>query len=266
MGVTGQELASRAEIQAQRLGARLEVSRNVSKLTRVGTLNRLCLAEGRMVTSRTVVIATGARYRKLEIADYERFELRNIHYAATPVETARCASQEVIVVGGGNSAGQAALHLSRDARCVHLVVRGKDLDTTMSDYLVQRVTSSARITLHLNSEIEAVEGEEQLQSVRISDRNSREVQAFNANSLFVMIGADPNTTWLEGSMELDRNGFVKTGEAKWMQESRFATSCQGIFAIGDVRSGSVKRVASAVGEGSVVITEVHRYLENLEYD
>ena len=261
LGVTGQELASRAEIQAQRFGARLEVSRNVVGILHPQGLHRLCLAGGRAVTSRTVVIATGARYRKLKVPGYERFELRNIHYAATAIETSRCVGHEVVVVGGGNSAGQAALHLSKQAHRVRLVVRGDALNATMSDYLLQRICSSPRITLHLNCEVEAVLGEEQLLCVEIRDHHSQERQVFSASNIFVMIGADPNTSWLEGNLDLDRSGFVRTGEAEWQPASKFATSYPGVFAIGDVRSGSVKRVASAVGEGSVVISDIHRYLE-----
>jgi thioredoxin reductase (NADPH) len=261
MGITGQELASRAEIQAQRFGARLEVSRNAVGLYCPDGRHRLCLAGGRSVTSRTVVIATGARYRKLKVPGYERFELTNIHYAATPIEAARCVGQAVIVVGGGNSAGQAALHLSRESHCVHLVVRGKTLAATMSDYLVQRVCSSPRITLHINSEIESIEGEERLHRVMVRDHVSRKAQSIPASNVFVMIGADPNTSWLQQFLELDHNGFVSTGMAPWEPVSRFATSRPGVFAIGDVRAGSVKRVASAVGEGSVVISDIHHYLE-----
>jgi thioredoxin reductase (NADPH) len=264
MGITGQELASRAEVQAQRFGARLEVSRNAVGLGSCDGRHRLCLVGGRFVTSRTVVIATGARYRKLKVPDYERFELTNIHYAATPIEAARCLGQEVIVVGGGNSAGQAALHLSKESPCVHLVVRGGTLGTSMSDYLVQRVCSSTRIILHTSSEIESIQGAEQLHTVTLKDHASGKACPVHATNIFVMIGADPNTAWLQQSLELDRNGFIPTGMAEWEPTSRFATNRPGVFAIGDVRAGSVKRVASAVGEGSVVISDIHHYLERLK--
>jgi thioredoxin reductase (NADPH) len=261
MGITGQELASRAEVQAQRFGARLEVSRNAVGLCCLDGIHRLCLAGGRFVTSRTVVIATGARYRKLRVPDYERFELTNIHYAATPIETARCVGQEVIVVGGGNSAGQAALHLSKEARCIHLVVRGNALESTMSDYLVQRVCSSIRIEIHVNSEVESIAGKDCLHTVTVRNRLSGLTRPFAVTNVFVMIGADPNTAWLEEYLALDHHGFIRTGSSEWEPVSRFATSCPGVFAIGDVRAGSVKRVASAVGEGSVVISDIHQYLE-----
>ena len=262
-GITGQELASRAEIQAQRFGARLEVARNVVGLSGSPKLHRLCLAGGRMVTSRTVVIATGARYRRLLVPGYERYELTNIHYAATPIETTRCIDQDVVVVGGGNSAGQAALHLAKDAGCTHLVVRGMTLEATMSDYLVQRIVCSPKIKLHLHSEIDAILGDDRLHAVQVRDRLSGARSVFRVANIFVMIGADPNTSWLKEHLDLDHNGFVETGRAEWEMQSRFATSRPGIFAIGDVRAGSVKRVASAVGEGSVVISDVHHYLEKL---
>jgi thioredoxin reductase (NADPH) len=263
-GITGQELASCAEVQAQRFGARLEVARNVVGLSSSTNLHTLCLAGGRMVTSRTVVIATGARYRKLLVPGYERYELTNIHYAATPIETARCIGQDVVVVGGGNSAGQAALHLAKDAGCTHLVVRGMTLEATMSNYLVQRIVCSPRIKLHLHSEIDAILGDDRLHAVQVRHRSSGAKSGFKVTNIFVMIGADPNTNWLKEHLDLDHNDFVETGKAEWEVQSRFATSRPGIFAIGDVRSGSVKRVASAVGEGSVVISDVHRYLEKLK--
>ncbi len=262
-GITGQELASRAEIQAQRFGARLEVARNVVSLCTSNQLHRLCLAGGRTVNSRSVVIATGARYRKLQVAGYERYEFSNIHYAATPVETERCCGEDVIVVGGGNSAGQAALHLAKNARSVNLMVRGAALESSMSDYLVRRIVCCPLIRVHLSSEIDAIMGDERLHGVQIRNQLTGERRELKSSNLFVMIGADPNTGWLKKHVDLDRNGFVQTGETEWGAHSRFATSQRGLFAIGDVRAGSVKRVASAVGEGSVVISDVHSYLEQL---
>jgi thioredoxin reductase (NADPH) len=262
-GVSGQDLASKAEVQAQKFGARFSVSRNVTDMECLGDVIRLYLSGGQTVSARAVIVATGARYRKLQVAGYERFELNGIHYAATPVEASRCEGETVAVVGGGNSAGQAAVHLSRSANHVHLVVRGTDLQATMSDYLVQRVHSSPRITVHLHSEIESIGGDERISSFTLIDRHSREKQDYTANGIFVMIGADPNTAWLQGKLDLDRNGFLKTGQSGSVPLSPFGTSCAGVFAIGDVRSGSVKRVASAVGEGSAVVSDIHRYLETL---
>ena len=259
-GVTGQELASRAEIQAQRFGARLEISREVVQLRTNGALHELELAGGQLVTARTVVIATGARYRKLGVQDSERFELQNIHYAATPIEAARCRNRAVMIVGGGNSAGQAAIHLSSAARHVHLVCRGRLLGASMSDYLVQRVFSNPRITVHTDSEVQSLSGKDVLEGVTVFHKTRGTKQPYEISEIFVMIGAIPNTGWLQGHVELERNGFVCTGKAAG---SNFGTSRPGIYAIGDVRAGSVKRVASAVGEGSAVISDVHRYLEQL---
>jgi thioredoxin reductase (NADPH) len=259
-GVSGQDLASRAEIQAQRFGAQFAISRNVIDLVCGGHLQSLRLACGQLVSARTVVVATGARYRRLQVPDYERFEARGIHYAATSVESSRCLDQNVIVVGGGNSAGQAALHLSLSAAHVHLFVRGSKLQTTMSDYLVQRLRSCSRITIHVNTEIEAISGEDRLRNVTSMNRLSLERTNYQVSDIFVMIGADPNTDWLRGRLELDHNGFVKTGHLLSNAISPFATSSPGVFAIGDVRAGSIKRVASAVGEGSAAISDVHRFL------
>jgi thioredoxin reductase (NADPH) len=265
-GVSGQELASRAEIQAQKFGARFSVSRNVIELNCLGSLHRLYLTGGQIVSSRAVIVATGARYRKLEVAGYERFELRGIHYAATPTESARCKGQVVAVVGGGNSAGQAALHLSHSAEQVHLIVRGTTLEGTMSDYLVQRINCCPRITVHLNAEIESISGDHKLRGFAMTDSLRSEKTFHDVSDIFVMIGADPNTDWLRGRLDLDRNGFLRTGHTTFNAGSTLGTSCPGIFAVGDVRSGSVKRVASAVGEGSAVISDVHRYLETLRID
>jgi thioredoxin reductase (NADPH) len=168
------------------------------------------------------------------------------------------------VVGGGNSAGQAALHLTGSAQRVYLVVRGESLEASMSDYLVKRVMASPRITLQLHSDIEAISGDKRIRDVTIANNMSHERETFEVSDIFVMIGANPNTEWLRGSLELDRKGFLLTGRFASEPLSSFATSSLGVFAIGDVRSGSIKRVASAVGEGSAVISDVHRYLDTLK--
>jgi thioredoxin reductase (NADPH) len=186
-----------------------------------------------------------------------------MHYAATPIETTRCAGQQVIVVGGGNSAGQAALHLSARASHVHLVVRASTLEATMSDYLVKRIAASLRITIHLNCEVESISGDPRSSEVTIVDRHSHSKEHYRVSDIFVMIGANPNTGWLRGSLELDRSGFIITGTRVSELQSAFATSRCGVFAIGDVRSGSTKRVASAVGEGSIAVADIHLYLEEL---
>lgn len=260
IGISGQELASRAEVQAQKFGARLVISRDVTEFECGEQTHRLTLSDKQAVKARTVILSTGARYRKLDIANYERFEHEGIHYAATPLESSRCVGQEVIVVGGGNSAGQAALHLSASANHVHLVVRGPDLAASMSDYLIQRILLSSRITLHKETVVESIAGRERLQEVTLLDSKSHIRTTYTISNIFVLIGAIPNTEWLQAKLVLDRNGFVVTGSAACGDGSHFGTSCPGVFAIGDARAGSVKRVAAAVGEGSIVIMEVHRYL------
>jgi thioredoxin reductase (NADPH) len=261
-GISGQALAGRAQIQAQKFGARLAISRNVSSLHCASQPYRLELDDGRQITARAVVVATGARYRKLNVPNYDRYEGQGIHYAATPTEAKLCFGEEVIVVGGGNSAGQAAVFLSRIAAHVHMLVRGTGLAATMSDYLIRRIHLSPRITLHTETEVVGLDGSDRLQHVTWSRRDdgSRETRAI-AN-MFVMVGAEPNTDWLNGCLALDAKGFVITGfDGEGAPTSApFATSKAGIFAVGDVRSGSVKRVASGVGEGSVVIQAVHKFL------
>jgi thioredoxin reductase (NADPH) len=194
------------------------------------------------------------------VKDYNRFENDGIYYAATAMEALLCREKEVIVVGGGNSAGQAAAFLSGIAKHVHHIVRGESLAKTMSQYLISRIESSSRITLYTNSEIVKLEGGSSLESVAWTNRKSGEATVKPIGSVFVMIGAEPNSGWLFGTVKLDKKGFVCTGGIDGFETTTFATSVPGMFAVGDVRSNSVKRVASAVGEGSVVISDVHRYL------
>ena len=214
------------------------------------------------MAARAVVIATGARYRKLDVANYQRFEGQGIHYAATAMEQQLCEGEEVVIVGGGNSAGQAAVFLSRTVSHVHILVRGSGLAATMSDYLVQRIKSSPKITLHPFTEITALNGDAILREVTWTNRETGASETRRIGSVFVMIGAEPNTEWLNGCLDLDERGFVVTGHDASGRElgSPFATTAAGIFAVGDVRSGSVKRVASGVGEGSVVVQAIHRFL------
>jgi thioredoxin reductase (NADPH) len=259
-GISGQALAGRAQIQAQKFGARMEISRYATALDCSGQPFRLTLDDGQVVQARAVVIATGARYRKLDIADYDKFEGQGIHYAATAMEAQLCAGEEAIVVGGGNSAGQAAMFLSRHAAHVHILVRAQGLAATMSDYLVQRIDRSPRITLHGGTEITALGGDDRLRHVTLADGGGSETR--DVGNVFVMIGAEPNTAWLNGCLELDPQGFVRTGIAPddTPLPSPYMTSRPGIFAVGDVRSGSVKRVAASVGEGSVVVSAIHGFL------
>jgi thioredoxin reductase (NADPH) len=261
-GISGQALAGRAQNQAQKFGARLAIARTVTGLDCAAQPYRLEIDGRDAVRARSIVVASGARYRKLDVETYSRFEGHGIHYAATAMEARLCGGQEVAVVGGGNSAGQAAVFLARGSRHVHIIVRGSGLAATMSDYLVQRIASSSKITAHPYSQITRLEGDRLLREVSWTDRRTGATETRAISNLFVMIGADPNTEWLGGCLALDARGFIRTGidaEGRALS-SPFVTSRPGIFAVGDVRSGSVKRVASGVGEGSVVVQAIHQYL------
>jgi thioredoxin reductase (NADPH) len=261
-GISGQALAGRAQIQAQKFGAHLEISRNAAALDCSGSPFHLTLDDGQVVKARAIVVATGARYRKLDVPNYERFEGQGIHYAATAMEAQLCAGEEVIVVGGGNSAGQAAMFLTRHAAHVHILVRADGLAATMSDYLVQRILQSPRCTLHSFTEITGLEGDERLRTVTWTHMQDGKGETRQVGNVFVLIGAEPNTAWLDGCLELDGQGFVRTGKGSdgTPLPSPYMTTKPGIFAVGDVRSGSVKRVAASVGEGSVVVAAIHQYL------
>ena len=267
-GISGQALAGRAWIQAQKFGARFAVSRAVSGLRCDAPPYTIELECGETLRTRTVVVASGARYRKLDLENYEQYEGQGIHYAATAIEARVCANKPVIVVGGGNSAGQAAMFLSRSASHVHMLVRGHSLATSMSAYLIRRLESSSQVTLHYSTEISALQGEPFLDKVVWRNRETGEQSTHKIGNIFVMIGAVPNSDWLAGCLELDARGFVVTGAAQagahGAAASQFATNRPGIYAVGDVRSGSVKRVASGVGEGSVVVSTIHQYLADME--
>ena len=254
-GISGHALAARAQIQAQKFGATIAVPRGVKRLECASNPKILHLDNGDVVTARAVVIATGAHYRKLDVENARRFEGLGIHYAATAVEAAFCLNEEVAIVGAGNSAGQAAMYLSGRTKRVHLIVRGPDLRHSMSEYLVRRIEASSRVTVHLRTQITALGGERYLEQVTWTDADgAAETRAIG--NVFLMLEATPNTDWLRDCLTLDAKGFVETGPGN----APFATSVPGIFAVGDVRAGSIKRVASAVGEGSVVISAVHAWL------
>lgn len=262
-GISGQALAGRAQVQAQKFGARLAISRHVVGIDCSTRPYRLRLEDGQAIQARAVIVATGARYRKLDVPDYDRYEGQGIHYAATPMEGQLCSDEEVIVVGGGNSAGQAAMFLSRIASHVHILVRSTGLAATMSDYLVQRIRQSARISLHTETDIVAFDGNDRLRGVSWKHRPSGKQVTRPVANVFVMVGAEPNTDWLGGCLQLDAKGFICTGvDANGpTATSLYATSKLGIFAVGDVRAGSVKRVAAGVGEGAAVIQAVHKALD-----
>ncbi|MBU6476655.1 MAG: FAD-dependent oxidoreductase, partial [Xanthomonadaceae bacterium] len=267
-GLSGADLAFRAELQAIKFGANVVVPRHARKLgpgTRAGYYE-VTLDDGTSLLGRTVVIATGARYRRLRLPDEERFVGAGLYYAATELEARTCKGQEVVVVGGGNSAGQAAMFLASRASCVRLVHRGRDLADSMSDYLVERLRHASNVTIETSSQVVGLTGDDRLRSVGIRDGQGR-VTERSIGGLFVMIGADPCTGWLKDTVQLDDHGFVLTGEACGAEAATpfnvFQTNLPGVFAVGDVRSGSVKRVASAVGEGSVVVQAIHARLASL---
>ncbi len=258
-GISGQDLANRALVQAQKFGAKLVVSRKAVAL--VSDINRhlMVLEHGRRVCARAVVIATGARYRKLNVENGKRFEGEGVHYAATEIEASFCQARTVAVAGGGNSAGQAALFLSSRVSQVHLIVRAASLSDTMSEYLIQRITTAPNVTVHTHTQITSLHGAEALTQITISNSQSTAEESLDVCGLFVMIGAAPNTDWLGEGVAMDASGFIRTGSSCG-GSTPHETSEHGIFAVGDVRSGSIKRVASAVGEGSVVVSEIHGYL------
>jgi thioredoxin reductase (NADPH) len=246
-GISGADLCTRGEIQALKFGTRFAVPRRVASAARNDDGFAVTLDDGVAVRARAIVVATGVQYRRLPLARLEEFEGAGVSYAATELEARHVQSRHAVVIGGGNSAGQAAMFLSRRASHVHLVVRGASLAASMSDYLIERIRKNAAITLHFHAEVTALHGDDALEAItlRTQDGETR----LPAAGLFVMVGAAPNTGWLSGLVELDAKGFVLTDDGH-------AASTPGIFAVGDVRAGSVKRVASAVGEGSVVISRV----------
>ena len=201
-----------AQIQAQKFGARLAISRNVAGIDCSKQFYRIRLDDDQTISARVVIVATGARYRKLDVPNYAKFEGQGIHYAATAMEAQLCGGEEVIVVGGGNSAGQAAMFLSRTAAHVHVLVRASSLAATMSDYLVQRIRQSPKITLHARTEITALEGDDRLRQVTWTSRDTGESETRSIGNVFVMIGAEPNTDWLDGCLDLDAKGFIQTGK------------------------------------------------------
>jgi thioredoxin reductase (NADPH) len=259
-GISGGQLGSRGHLQALKFGVHFAISREIISAHQVDGMHQLTLAGGKTVCSRSVVIATGAQYRRLLVQNHADFENRGLYYAATAMETVVCRGQEIIVVGGGNSAGQAALYLSGIAKHVHHIIRGSSLRSTMSQYLISRIERSPHITLHTETEIEKLEGASSLEFVTWTNRKTRETTRNPIGAVFVMIGAEPNSGWLYGTVKLDKKGFVLTGTSEGFERTPYATSVPGMYAVGDVRANSVKRVASAVGEGSVVISDVYRYL------
>jgi thioredoxin reductase (NADPH) len=272
MGISGQELAGMAFAQAEKFGAEVLIARGATALTCDRKPYRLEIGDGTSLAARTVIIATGAQYRKPDLPNLSSFEGAGVYYNATFMEAQLCGADEVIVVGGANSAGQAAVFLSQTAARVLMLVRGSRLADTMSRYLVHRIEGTANIDLQTNAEIVALEGNGHLEHVQCRDKRTGEIRRLPIRHVFLMTGAVPNTAWLSGCVAMDSKGFIKTGPdltrddlttARWPLERPphlLETSLPGVFAVGDVRGGNVKRVASAVGEGSIAISFVHRAL------
>lgn len=271
LGISGRELAANAFTQAEKFGADLLVA---SSATRLGCDRRPYTVEighGKL-SSKTIIIAAGAQYRRLPLTRLSRFEGAGVYYSATHLEAQLCDGKDVVVVGGGNSAGQAALFLSETARSVCLIIRSDDLDHSMSRYLIRRIADKPNIDLLTSTEILGLGGTDQLETVQWRNSKSGETETRNISAVFSMIGATPNSEWLENCVALDNKSFVKTGPDISKQELHkwnwplgrppfmLETSLPGVFAVGDIRSGSVKRVASAVGEGSIAVSMVHRVL------
>ena len=258
-GISGSDLVYRGQVQALKFGTRFVMPRRVVDLCRAED-GRFCARlddDGDEICAHAVLVATGVQYRRLPLENLRRYEGAGVYYAATEMEARFCANKVAYVIGGGNSAGQAAMFLSRHASCVKLVVRGETLADSMSSYLRDRLEADDGIEIHYDCEITALHGDERLREVtrRCGEEEVRE----ECGGLFVMIGAAPNTGWLSGLVDLDAKGFVKTG-GEVGQSSPYQTSCEGIFAVGDVRAGSIKRVASAVGEGSVVVAAIWNHV------
>jgi thioredoxin reductase (NADPH) len=269
-GISGGELAARALLQAKKFGARMAMPAEAVGLSRDDGHFAIALGDGEVVNGRTLIVATGARYRKLDVPDLERYEGLGVYYAATLVEAQMCADDPVLVVGGGNSAGQAAIFLSQHAGSCHLMIRGGDLGKSMSRYLVDEIERREEIQVLTYAEVAELRGESSLEAVVVADNRSGARTELAAKALFVFIGASPHTEWLGGHISTDEDGFLLTGgavpdrdlgayaegDAPYFLE----TSRPGVFAVGDVRSGSIKRVASGAGEGSMAVQLVHQRL------
>jgi thioredoxin reductase (NADPH) len=259
-GISGADLLWRGQVQAMKFGARFAIPRRVATLeAQKNGVFSATFENGQRVRASAIVVASGVQYRRLPLERLADFEGSGIYYSATEMEARYCKDTEVVIIGGGNSAGQAAMFLSRHARCVRVLVRGSSLAASMSSYLTSRLEADPGITIEYNSGVTALEGGEYLESVTIRNAETGQSRKVAARALFIMVGAAPNTEWLSGLVKLDDKGFVLTGLGQ--PASPFSTSHPGIFAVGDVRAGSVKRVASAVGEGSVVISKVWEYVK-----
>jgi thioredoxin reductase (NADPH) len=271
-GISGHELAGRAYTQAQKFGAQMLIAKDAKGLACARRPYAVLIGNGQHLPARTVVIASGAQYRRLQLENLSKFEGAGIYYGATHLEAQLCSGEEVIVVGGGNSAGQAAVFLAQTTRRVYVLVRSDGLAATMSRYLIRRIEETPNIELHTNTEVIALEGEDQLQRVTWRNNQTGQTESHNIAHLFSMTGAVPNSAWLGGCVACDAAGFIKTGldltpedlaKGNWPLSRPpylLETSLPGVFAVGDIRGGNVKRIASAVGEGSIAVSFVHQVL------
>ncbi len=266
-GISGGDLTSRAAVQALRLGARLNAPCEVVGLRAEGSFHVITLRDGSEIPTRAVIVASGARYRRLAVEDLERFEGAGVYYAATDLEARVCDGAPVVVVGGGNSAGQAAIYLAQSNCAVTIAIRREDLTQTMSHYLIERIEADPKITLMTGVEVQALAGQAHLEQATLAATATGEQQTIACSGLFCFIGASPATDWLNGSVLLDEDGFILTDRQVPTAQSAgasgplpFETSVPGVFAAGDVRRGSMKRVAAAVGEGSSAVRSVHERL------
>jgi thioredoxin reductase (NADPH) len=260
-GISGAELADRAVVQARKFGATFTVPGEAQTLRDVDGYHVVGLTDGEDVTAHAVILATGVQVRRLDVPGLDRLEGSSVYYAATEAEAQWCGGQPVTVIGGGNSAGQAALFLSRRSSAVHLVIRHHDLHRDMSRYLADRIERTARIRVWPGCELGRLDGDVAVESVVLKERDSGREHVVESAAVFVLVGSKPRTAWLEGRIELDEEGYVRTGVTS-RRGSVLETDAPGVFAVGDVRSGSVKRVASAVGEGAMAVRLVHEFLES----
>jgi len=272
-GISGQDLANRAYAQAQKFGAQVIIASGATQLTCGRKPYAVAVGNGSLVPARAVIIATGAQYRRLPLENLSQFDGAGVYHGATFVEAQLCGGEDVIVVGGGNAAGQAAVFLAETTRRVHVVVRSGGLANSMSRYLIRRIEESPAIVVHTHTEVAALEGVDHLERVRLRNSQTGDEETRDVRHLFLMTGAVPNTSWLDGCVAIDGSGFIKTGPdlsaddltaARWPLSRApylLETSLPGVLAVGDVRCGNVKRVASAVGEGSIAVSFVHRILK-----
>ncbi len=274
-GISGSDLANKAYVQAQKFGCNISIPHEAEKVEHTGTYFILHATNGKLIRSKAIMAATGASYRSLPIDDIEKYEGSGVYYSATGMNAAACKNELVGVVGGGNSAGQAALFLADHAKEVHVILRGNNLGAKMSDYLVQRIEAASNILVHLDTQVTALHGQHYLESLVLQKKNGQE-ETKKITNLFTFIGARPCTDWLKGLVATDERGFIYTGTSlrddttlkcpiySSREPQSLETSIPGFFAVGDVRKGSVKRVASAVGEGSMCVSQVHQFLQDLE--